>query len=807
MVDDNISDDDNEKSLVVSDKEKESMNKTKFVSELPLGIVTDSPVSCLTELPKYELLEEAPKGDIIFEINPLKIECPQLDAEQDVEILADTDWEDMINTELLELLTQNLSIIFQSAVKRIVKCGYSEEIAELVIMRSGIYHGSKDVVSNIVDGALGLLSGEKVFDIGTPVIFEDSQSLVDYTLLEMVCVLREVKPTLPVVEALWWLLVFDLNPIHVCTMEGYQLVELCNQESLGDNSSDLNLPQSNTEAFDNTQSNPNKQQLSRTITPVAQTLKSKVPISNIAPQELEFENSNVCQGEKGKGSSTFSPEAKLKGPILEDKSEAGKSSLNSKKDFCKRKTFQFEKNCRSRTSKNIKVNMTAWERLVLDKNVNLSFTGVPKKNSRSKSTTCIKHNLPLQKASSDSPCHSSSIAPASDTSKVPHMQANVNDKDPDSLFMDPKSSKKALDNTTISSAVPNYYVDIPYDESLGKYVPQNERDETILLRIFRLKSLQKELQGWSDWANEKVMQATHRLAKDQAELKMLRQEKNDAEKVHLEKEMLEKDTTERIMEMELAQVNTNSMSEITNSLIKTLEMDNVKLKKDIEALMLSTSENPMNVNNVLAKEQEAIKKCQVAEMEKHSFEKDLSTFKQEKTSLQQKQEKANKVLDQFKVLLKQEEQVKQRFLQQADSLKAEREQLRVHGKVQRDNFREKVKTNMQKYKQDIQNCESEISQLRFQFERSKIEALKRGIPQMTKGLAASAESSGSNVFNVERECVMCMNEQISVVFLPCAHQVLCEDCNVHHQNRGMDKCPSCRTPIKERISVHFPDSE
>ena len=155
------------------------------------------------------------------------------------------------------------------------------------------------------------------------------------------------------------------------------------------------------------------------------------------------------------------------------------------------------------------------------------------------------------------------------------------------------------------------------------------------------------------------------------------------------------------------------------------------------------------------------------------------------------------------MLLKKEEWEKQRFLQHADSLKAEREQLRVRGKVQQDNFTEKVVKNMQKYKEEIQKRESEISQLRLQSESSKIEALKRGIPQMTKGLAAYAESSDS----IEWECVMCMNEQISVVFLPCAHQVLCEDCNVLHQKKGMDECPSCRTPIKERISVRFPGSE
>ncbi|XP_004247551.1 putative E3 ubiquitin-protein ligase RF298 [Solanum lycopersicum] len=451
--------------------------------------------------------------------------------------------------------------------------------------------------------------------------------------------------------------------------------------------------------------------------------------------------------------------------------------------------------------------MSAYCSFVLDKKLDSSFSGATRKSSHSKMKILVKCNQPLAKESFDSQCLSSPIAPASDTSKVPPITDNISEKDLDSLSMEPKSSKKIPANTTISSAVQDYFVGIPYDESLGKYVPRNERDETILFLTSHLKTLQEELQGWSDWANEKVMQATRRLCKDQAELKRMRQEKEDAENVHQEKNMLEETTMRRIMEMEQALVNTNSMGETINSLLNTLEMDNVGLKKDLEAVMPSAGKHAMNVNNALAKEQEALKKCQAADMEKRSFDEDLSAIKQEKTSLQQQQEKANKVLHQYKDLFNHEESVKQKFQQQVDCLKNEREQLRVKGKVQRHNFREKVERNKQKYKEETQKCESEISQLRFQSQRSITEALKRGIPQLTKGLSTYAESSDSNVVKMERECVMCMHEHISVVFLPCAHQVLCEDCNVLHQKKGMDECPSCRTPIKERISVHFPDSE
>ncbi|KAH0669497.1 hypothetical protein KY285_023659 [Solanum tuberosum] len=143
----------------------------------------------------------------------------------------DIDWEDTITTQLLELLTQNISTIFRTQ---------SRGLPNVDIVRK-------------------LLKGENVFNIGRPVVFAKLPCLVYYTLLEMVCVLREAKPALPVVEAMWWLLILDLNLVHACKMKGYHLVELCSQESLGGNSFGLNHSQSKIEASENTHSNPNKQ--------------------------------------------------------------------------------------------------------------------------------------------------------------------------------------------------------------------------------------------------------------------------------------------------------------------------------------------------------------------------------------------------------------------------------------------------------------------------------------------------------------------------------------------------------------------
>lgn len=74
------------------------------------------------------------------------------------------------------------------------------------------------------------------------------------------------------------------------------------------------------------------------------------------------------------------------------------------------------------------------------------------------------------------------------------------------------------------------------------------------------------------------------------------------------------------------------------------------------------------------------------------------------------------------------------------------------------------------------------------------------IPEMI-----NLQDSGIGDVQRERECVMCLTDEMSVVFLPCAHQVVCLKCNELHEKQGMTGCPSCRTPIQRRICVRLAD--
>lgn len=162
---------------------------------------------------------------------------------------------------------------------------------------------------------------------------------------------------------------------------------------------------------------------------------------------------------------------------------------------------------------------------------------------------------------------------------------------------------------------------------------------------------------------------------------------------------------------------------------------------------------------------------------------------------------------------------------QTSSMRKERKQIEVSTKSKEDMVKLKAENNLQKYKDDIQKLEKEISQLRLKTDSPKIAALRRGIdgsyaskltdvksgqdhkqsrvPYTSEAVAEFHVYPESGGVKRERECVMCLSEEMSVVFLPCAHQVVCITCNELHEKQGMKDCPSCRSPIQRRISVRY----
>ncbi|KAL2535606.1 putative E3 ubiquitin-protein ligase [Forsythia ovata] len=750
-----------EGSSAVSVTDKGSRNKRKFLSDLALDIPIDVSTLSLTEFPRYELLEEKFRN-ALSELGSLVSRSEKIIEEPEVEEFQPSNWDDPSTFQLEKLLTNNLLTTFRSAVKKIVE------------------------LSNVVDGALALLKREKEFNIPRLPVFQDLQSLAEYTMLEMIHVLREVKPSLTIVEAMWCLLLCDLNLFNACAVErdsSGSIGGICGPEVSGGNS-ESTFPESKPEVSDTSYSNSNKPynpkqsiQNSQPENLIAGSV-SRLPNSkNSRPSEWLTLRKEVhllfkMQGESFLASlgNIFRLYPKQQFWTKNQRVSRKGSSGNSKRDMLRQKAFHFEKSYKGRVSKGaFKAKVAAWGNMVLDKTL---------KSQSDSSSVVMKSHHP------------------SSNSSAPESKLSSNTK---------------VDIYGPSSAT-DYHAAIPYDESLQSYVPQDDKDETLLILVPHKQALEKELQGWTDWANEKVMQAARRLGKDQGELKTLRQEKEETEKFKKEKQTLEENTMKRLSEMEYALSNATGQIEVANSTVRRLEEENAALRKEMEAAKLQAQRSAANLQESMLREQETLKKSQFWDVEKGLFLEQLTNLKRHTAELQNQLEKTKGRKDQFKILWRQEEKEKGRALSRIDSFKKKREDENALTKAEEEDLKQVAEVDVQKCKDDIKKLENKISELRFESEASKIAALKRGIDpgyastfqggHCTR-LSTFQDNFGAGSVKPERECVMCMTEEISVVFLPCAHQVLCTQCNTLHEKQGMNDCPSCRTLIQKRISVCY----
>ncbi|GMH20023.1 hypothetical protein Nepgr_021864 [Nepenthes gracilis] len=131
----------------------------------------------------------------------------------------DADWNDLTESQLEELVLSNLDAIFKNAIRKIVACGYSKEVATKAVLSSGLFYGCKDPVSNVVDNTLAYLRNGQEIDSSREHCFEDLQQLEKYVLAELICVLREVRPFFSTGDAMWSLLICDMNISHAFAMD------------------------------------------------------------------------------------------------------------------------------------------------------------------------------------------------------------------------------------------------------------------------------------------------------------------------------------------------------------------------------------------------------------------------------------------------------------------------------------------------------------------------------------------------------------------------------------------------------------
>ena len=144
-----------------------------------------------------------------------------------------------------------------------------------------------------------------------------------------------------------------------------------------------------------------------------------------------------------------------------------------------------------------------------------------------------------------------------------------------------------------------------------------------------------------------------------------------------------------------------------------------------------------------------------------------------------------------------------------------KEAAEVSNKRKLEALRLKMEIDFQRHKDDLQRLEQELLHLKAssQFTEShqpsntistgNFEGAKpqgETIAKLPRELDTPEDSSEKEASS-DRECIVCLKDEVSVVFLPCAHQVMCAGCSDDIGLKGKATCPCCRVPVEQKIRV------
>ncbi|CAL0334642.1 unnamed protein product [Lupinus luteus] len=672
-------------------------------------------------------------------------------------------WRDLSEARLEDLVLTDLHLRLKSLVKRIAALSScTEETATKAMLRFSNCSGDSDTFSNIFDNTLAFLKTGQEIDPSKEHCFEDLLHLEKYIMAEFVCVVQEVRPTLTVRDALWRLLVFEMNLLQACAMSTEPLSCLtCHHRAAGGCSSVQTESQSKLEAK-------------------GHELKLPIPFKSDPsgnPGAPNLKNSPILSGlSEKKGDS-----------VDKSLSTAATSQSHGKVELCGC-LRKFHSNCTKRD------NTPLQKSFIVERSNPLNGPRGPSKVGKVGSLNDIISGKNVKSVMETTTINSKSAS-----------SSNISN----AVGLDRSEDRSSTSPIRCNNEEPNSdCLTIPSSKPLTECVPQENKDELILKLVPKVKELQDQIKQWTEWGNQKIIHATHQLSQDKALLKTLKKEQDENEHLMKERQYLEESSLRRISEMESALDNAKAKLGEAGATARKLKAQNAAFTKQMEAANSRAAESVTSYEEALKREKDAQKKIVSEDKEKSLFQEILVTEKRKLAQLQQELKQAKEKKEQAEVRWRQAQKATEEVLQVASSIRKEREKNEEETKYKEEQMKLKAEKNLQSYEADIKKYEEEIAELRRKENDSKVAAIRRGIADEESWNTFVAELvTDMNDFSVsgrvkrERECVMCLHKEISIVFLPCAHQVVCEACNELLVNQGMPDCPSCRTPIQKRLSV------
>ncbi|GJY55870.1 hypothetical protein Tco_0454985 [Tanacetum coccineum] len=143
--------------------------------------------------------------------------------------------------------------------------------------------------------------------------------------------------------------------------------------------------------------------------------------------------------------------------------------------------------------------------------------------------------------------------------------------------------KKCFDKWNVAMLLLGIETRIKDAQGDVEYVPEDQKDEMILSLMHQIKDLEKQVKERKEWAHQKAMQAARKLSHDLTELKMLRMEREETQRLKQGKSTVEDPTMKRLSEMETAlrkaSASKLSASESVNTCLEVARREKKYLKR------------------------------------------------------------------------------------------------------------------------------------------------------------------------------------------------------------------------------------
>ncbi|XP_043716970.1 MND1-interacting protein 1-like [Telopea speciosissima] len=342
------------------------------------------------------------------------------------------------------------------------------------------------------------------------------------------------------------------------------------------------------------------------------------------------------------------------------------------------------------------------------------------------------------------------------------------------------------------------------------------KNEVIMNLIHQIRELEGQVKERKEWAHQKAMQAARKLSNDLTELKMLRMEREETQRLKKGKQALEDTTMKRLSEMENALRKASGQVDRANAAVRRLETENAEIRAEMVASKLSASESVTTCLEVARREKKCLKRLLAWEKQKAKLQEDVAEEKKKISELQQLLHQIHGTHKETEGKWRQELKAKELAMAQAEEERRSKNATEVSVKRMRETLRGKIEIDFQRHKDDIQRLEQELSLLKVSVESTLLNCpsntLCTGVSETVKSQKElnvrlfhelnKLQDSSENEHDFDRKCSICMKDEVSVVFLPCAHQVLCANCNEEDHKKTKATCPCCRVQIEQRIYVY-----